>query len=255
MKKIYLLFFLALSITSCVSKKKIVYFQGSQNFNNTSNNYEPLIQNDDMLYINVSSFEPEASAPFNLESLGVDDKKDGNTTANNFLVQKQTYLVDNNGNIEFPVIGTIAVAGYSIINLKEVLKQKLSLYLKDPVINIRIVNFKVSVIGEVMKPGTVTSESQRITIIDALAKAGDLTIYGKRDNVLIIRDFQGIKTYNRIDLTKADFVNSPFYYLDQNDVVYVQPSNAKIGSATFGSNFASIVSLLGLGLTIVLILK
>lgn len=255
MKKYFIYLLLIISATSCVSKKKIIYFQGSQNFNNTSNNYEPIIQNDDMLYINVSSFEPEASAPFNLETLGVDEKKDNNTTATNFLIQKQTYLVDNNGNIEFPVIGTLAVAGYSIINLKEVLKKKLAIYIKDPVINIRIVNFKVSVLGEVMKPGIISFDSQRITLVDALAKAGDLTIFGKRNNILIVRDYQGIKTYNRIDITAADFVNSPFYYLDQNDVVYVEPSNAKVGSATFGTNFASIVSLLGLGLTIVLILK
>lgn len=249
---IYLL--ITLFFISCVPRKEMVYFQGSQNFNNASNNYEPLIQNDDMLYINVSSFEPDASRPFNLETLG-DDNSSRLNSSGGFLQQKQTYLVDIKGNIEFPVIGTVTVAGYSIINLKELLKKKLEPYVKDPVVNIRIVNFKVTVLGEVVKPGTVTCDSQRLTLIDALAKAGDLTIYGLRQNIVIIRDFQGIKTFNRIDITKADFVNSPFYYLDQNDVVYVEQRKSKLNSAAVGGNYGVILSLVGLGLSLILIFK
>lgn len=255
MKKSIFLIFCSLSLlfTSCIPKKEMVYLQGNQSFNELSSNYAPIIQSDDMLYINITSFEPGAASPFNLETLGV-DPNDKSTSSGAFSVQKQTYLVDNLGNIDFPVIGILAVSGYSVSELKEVLKKKLELYVKDPVINIRIVNFKVSVLGEVQSPGTVTSDSQRLTLLEALAKSGDLSIYGKRDNILIIRDIQGLKTFNRVDITKADFVNSPFYYLDQNDVVYVEPRKSKIDSATFGSNFGAIVSLVGLGLTLVLLI-
>lgn len=248
--KIYILLILMILLTSCIPKKDVIYFQGSQNFNNSSSNYEPLIQNDDVLYINISAKEKKAADPFNLDN----SSQDGNSNTS-FGVQKQTYLVDNFGKIDFPVIGTIPVAGFSVKGLKDLLKEKLSIYLKDPVINIRIMNFKVTVTGEVQNPGVIISESERITLIEALARAGDLTLYGKRDNILIIRDFQGIKTFNRIDITKADFVNSPFYYLDQNDVVYVEPRKAKIDSTAIGSNVTTIISILGFILTATLVIS
>lgn len=247
--KIYILLTLMLMVTSCVPKKEIVYFQGAQNFNNSSSNYEPLIQNDDVLYINISAKQPKAAEPFNLDNLSLEGSSNSS-----FGVQKQTYLVDNFGNIDFPVIGTLSVAGFSVKGLKDLLKERLAIYLKDPVINIRIMNFKVSILGEVLRPGTIIADSERITLIEALAKAGDLTLYGKRDNILVIRDFQGIKTFNRIDITRADFVNSPFYYLDQNDVVYVEPRKSKIDSTAIGSNVTSIISILGFALTTLFII-
>jgi polysaccharide export outer membrane protein len=253
MKKIAIYFSVFFLVTSCVSRKKIVYLQGSQNSENSSYNYEPLIQKDDILYINISTDEPSASVPFNLDEQAVSMDGAANSS-NNFAVEKQTYLVDTMGNIDFPIIGTISVAGYSLNDVKGILKEKLSLYLKNPVINLRIMNFKVTVLGEVTKPGEVRVQSQRITLLDALSSSGDMTIYGRRDNVLLIRDFQGIKSFNRIDLTKADFVNSPFYYLDQNDVIYVEPRKSKIDSTTFGSNLTTIISLLGFVLTTTLIL-
>ncbi|MBC7523089.1 MAG: polysaccharide biosynthesis/export family protein [Flavobacterium sp.] len=246
---IYIIFIFILS--SCVPKKSIIYFQGNQNFDNPSSNYEPLIQNDDMLYINISSDEPIASEPFNLENQAT-----SGAANNSFAIQKQTYLVDNFGKIDFPTLGSIDVAGYSVNNLKKLLKQKLALYfVKEPVINIRIMNFKVSVLGEVTKPGVINVNSERFTMLEAIAQSGDLTLYGKRNNILVIRDFQGIKTYNRVDITKADFVNSPFYYVDQNDVIYVEPKKSKIDSTAISSNVVSIFSILGFGLTVFLILR
>lgn len=242
----YLYIIILLAVTSCVPKKKIIYVQGNQDFNNKSSNYEPLIQNDDELSINVSAQESAASAPFNL-----DYRSDGGSSSS---AQRQTYLVDNYGKIDFPILGTITVAGYSVKGLKELLKEKLAVYIKDPVINIRILNFKVAVLGEVVSPGTVSVSSERLTLLEAIAKSGDLTLYGKRDNILIIRDFQGIKTFNRVDITKADFVNSPFYYLDQNDVVYVEARKAKIDSTAIGGNVSTIISIVSFALTIVLIL-
>lgn len=226
--------------------------QGTQSASESAANYEPLIQNDDILFINVSSSQAAAVAPFNLDTQGQD--KDSGTGQGSYSSQKQSYLVDNKGNIEFPILGTLPVSGYSINELRDVLKNKLKEYVTDAVINVRIVNFKVTVTGEVNQPGVVTTTSQRFTLFDALAMSGDLTLYGKRDNILIVRDFQGVKTYNRVDITKADFVNSPFYYLDQNDFIYVEPRKAKIDSTAIGTNIPFIVSIVGILLTTTLIL-
>lgn len=235
--------------SSCVPSKKIIYLhQGQQSTNNDAANYEPLIQRDDMLYIHVSSTVSDAVIPFNIDSQTL------GSSGGSFDSQKQSYLVDNAGNIEFPIIGTLNVSGYSLNKLKDILKEKLLLYVKDPVINIRLLNFKITVLGEVSRPGLVTVASQRITVLEAIAAAGDLTAYGKRENILLIREYQGVKTYNRIDLTQADFVNSPFYYLDQNDVIYVEPRKTKIDSTAIGPNVTAAISILGFVLTTALIL-
>ena len=228
-----------------MSKKRILYLQGNQNINNASANYEPIIQNDDRLSIRISTLEPEASIPFNIDS-SVNSSAAINVNATG-------YLVDNNGNIDFPVLGTINVAGYTIEKLKSMLKDKLLVYLKDPVVNIRLLNFKVTVLGEVVSPGVRSFSSNRVTLLDAIAASGDLTLYGKRDNILLVRDFQGIKTFNRININQADFINSPFYYLDQNDVVYVEARKAKI-DATALPNFPIIVSVISFLITITILI-
>jgi len=250
MKNQYIaLIIIALLTSSCVPSKEILYLQGSQNSQNSSTNYEPLIQKDDLLFINISSSQAEAVAPFNLDS----QSKDITSSTSGFSNQKQTYLVDNMGNIEFPIIGTLNAAGYSVNEFRDFLKNKLKNYVSDAVINIRIVNFKVTVTGEVGQPGVVSTNSQRFTLFDALAMSGDLTLYGRRNNILIVRDFQGVKSYNRVDITKADFVNSPFYYLDQNDLIYVEPKKTKINSTAIGTNIPFIVSVVGLLITTTLI--
>src|SRR6478672_3745636 len=225
MKKLSIVLLLsALVFSSCVAKKDILYLQGTQNPPSVPANYEPLIQRDDILYINISSRNAEAVAPFNLDS----QSKDSGSGTSGFVSQKQTYLVDNAGNIEFPILGTLNAAGYSVNEFRSYIKGKLDAYVTDAVINVRIMNFKVTVTGEVGKPGVVSTTSQRLTLFDALAMSGDLTLYAKRDNILIVRDFQGVKSYNRVDITRADFVNSAFYYLDQNDLIYVEPRKSRI---------------------------
>ncbi|WP_298392019.1 polysaccharide biosynthesis/export family protein [Flavobacterium sp.] len=231
--KNYFLYFTIVFVflfSSCVSKKKFVYLQGAQDFGTVSSNYDPIIQNDDLLSIVVSTLEPDAAVPFNTPS----------------------YLVDNEGKIDFPVVGSIQVAGYSIKELKNMLKQKLASQLVDPVINIRILNFKVTVLGDVLQPGMKTFLNHRVTLFDAIGGSGDLTAFGKRYNILIVRDIQGLKTFNRVDITKADFVNSPFYYLDQNDLVYVEQRKAKI-DATALPNLPLYVSVLSFLLTVTLL--
>lgn len=249
MKNSFIYGILALFLVGCVPKKNMVYMQGNLAQNNSAvSTYEPVIQNDDMLYINVNSQDAEASSPFNL------DASTGSSSASmTFSTQKQTYLVDNQGSIDFPVLGKLHVSGKSVQDLKNILHEKLKSYIKDAVINVRIVNFKVSVLGEVTKPGVVKSESQRITLLEALADSGDLTVYGRRDNVLVIREVEGVKTFNRVDITKSDFINSPFYYLDQNDVVYIEPKQSKLDSAAFGNNVGTIISIVSFGLSIILL--
>jgi len=246
MKKILLvLTILSLVLTSCMSKKKIIYLQGNQNIENSSANYEPIVQNDDRLFIRVSTLEPEASLPFNL-----DNNNNNSNTSNNITIG---YLVDSKGNIEFPVLGTISVAGYTINQVRDLLKEKLSTYLKDPVINIRILNFKVTVLGDVVNPGIKSFNSNRVTLLEAIGAASDLTLFGKRKNILLVRDFQGVKTFNRVDITSADFVNSPFYYLDQNDVVYVETRKAKIDASAI-PNLPIIISVVSFAITMTILL-
>lgn len=248
-KHLILYLFIAFSLSSCLSKKKMIYLQGQQSQAGSEVNYEPQIQNDDLLSITIMSSDPEIAAPFNLDQIQGTSTVGG---TNNLF--KTTYLVDSRGEIEMPVLGKVPVAGYTKSYLKQYLKDRLSVYIKDPIINIRIANFKISVLGEVKSPGTFTMQSDRVTLLEALAEAGDLTLYGKRQNILIIRDYLGTKTYNRVDITQADFVNSPFYYLDQNDVIYVEPRKAKIDSTAIGSNVSTIISIVGFLITTTLIL-
>lgn len=241
-KNLLLVLILPLFFSSCISNKDFVYLQGSQNVITSSFNYEPIIQNDDRLSIRVNTLEHEASVPFNLEdskSNSVNLTNIPNTNGNNS--SNIGYLVDEKGTIDFPVIGTISVAGFTIAQVKIFLKEKLSIYLKDPIINIQLLNFKVTVLGDVGSPGIKTFNSNRVTLLDAIGASSDLTLFGKRKNILLIRDFQGVKTFNRIDITKADFVNSPYYYLDQNDVIYIESRKAKVDASAL-PNLGLIIS-------------
>jgi polysaccharide export outer membrane protein len=148
-------------------------------------------------------------------------------------------------------LGKLQVGGLSRSELMRLLETKISKYIKNPIINIRLMNFKVSVQGEVTMPGTYPISSDRITLIEAISMAKDLTIYGRRDNVLIIRETNGVKSYNRVDITKADFIHSPFYYLAQNDVVYVEPSKTRINGAAVGANTGVIISVTSLLITVI----
>lgn len=245
--QLIVLFFIALTQFSCVSKKKYYLLQGNYDMKNASSNYEPIIQKDDRISILVLTFQKELAEPFNLNVNG----NNNNTIANNNNLNTG-YLVDSEGNIDFPVLGKLSVAGYTVDQLKLMLTDKLKSYLVDPVINIRILNFKVTVLGAVQTPGIKDFQTNRVTLLDAIAAAGDITPFGRRDNVLIIRDYQGAKTFNNIDLTKSTVVNSPFYYLDQNDVIYIQERKAKVDASAL-PNLPLIVSIASL-LTTVLIL-
>lgn len=230
MKKIFriVLLLVVLAQVSCVSKKKFYLLQGEYDSKNASANYEPIIQKDDRITITVSTVQKGTAEPFNLYS------SESNSNVTNNI--NSGYLVDNEGNIDFPVLGKLSVAGYTVEQLKLMLQDKLSSYFTEkPIINIRILNFKVTVLGAVNGPGVKEFHTNRVTLIDALAASGDINVYGIRTNILIVRDYQGIKSFNYIDITKADFVNSPFYYLDQNDLIYVQERKARVDATALPS--------------------
>ena len=250
MKKIVFILF-SILIFSCTSRKEVVYYQNLENLEDSSlsNSYEIKVQPDDLLSIIVSAEDPEIAIPFNLRTVSV-----VSPNGQKFVTGQETmqlYLVDALGFIDFPVLGKLKVSGLTRTQVTELFQNKISSYIKNPIINFRITNFKISVQGEVNAPGTYTVDSERITLIEALTKARDLTIYGKRDNVLIIREKDGVKTFNKIDLTKTDFVNSPFYYLAQNDVIYVEPNKARVNAASVGPNTGVIISVTSLIITLI----
>lgn len=241
-------FFLAFLVFSCASRKDLVYYQDIDNLEHNENSisYEIKIQPDDLLAIIVSADDPEIAMPFNLKSYNT-----ANSRNSMDQVIYQLYLVDKNGFIDFPILGKLSVSGLSRTEVLDMLKEKISVYIKDPIITFRITNFKVSIQGEVVAPGTYPIASERVTLMEALSMARDLTIYGKRNNILIIREINGVKSYNRVDITKADFINSPFYYLAQNDVVYVEPNKTRINGAAVGANTGVFISISSLLITVV----
>jgi polysaccharide export outer membrane protein len=205
---------------------------------------------DDILTINVSAADALAAQPFNLAVVSIGE----DLISANGATRVQTYLIDYNGNIEFPVLGTLHLAGMTRIEATEMLKEKISEYAKDPIVNIRLANFTVTIIGEVSNPGTFTIQDERITLPEALGLANDLTIFGKRKDILLIREVDGVKKFAKIDLTSVKSVLSPLYYLQQNDVIVVEPNNARIRSSTFNQNNVVIISAVGTLATIVAII-
>ena len=228
----YFILTIIISLTiSCGSKQDIVYFQDvdSVGSSRSINSYIPIIRPDDMLSIVVSALDQDAVRPFNLTSVSFSAQDGGLGRAT-----QQNYLVDVNGNIEFPVLGSLKVAGLNRNQATTLVKDMLREYIKDPIVNIRTLNFKVTVLGEVRNPGSYTISNERITLLEALGLAGDLTIQAERENVLVIREENGKKTYHRVNLTSEEVFNSPVYYLTQNDVIYVEPNNSRVKSSTVG---------------------
>ena len=252
LKKTILFLFVLLAF-SCKPRKELVYYQNIDALKSSEqlNSYEIKIQPDDLLMIIVSADDPETAIPFNLSTISVPSVTNNNVMNARGEESMQSYLVDASGTIDFPVLGKLKVGGLSRSELMKLLETKISSYIKNPIINIRLTNFKVSVQGEVTVPGTYSINSDRVTLIEAISMAKDLTIYGKRDNILVIREVNGLKSYTRVDITKADFINSPFYYLAQNDVVYVEPNKTRINGAAVGANTGVIISITSLLITVI----
>ncbi|MFT3795417.1 polysaccharide biosynthesis/export family protein [Flavobacterium sp.] len=242
-----LLLLVPVFLFSCASKKDIVYMQDIEKAKSydSSLTFEPVLQPDDLLSIIVSTESEEIAAPFNLPDIQSNDSD---------YRGLKTYLIDNAGYIDFPIIGKIKLGGLTRTEANNKLVAAISEYVKKPIVNLRIVNFKVSVLGEVNTPGSYNIVGERITLLEALSQARDLTIYGQRKNILVIREKDGKKTYNRVDITTPDFLNSPFYYLSQNDVVYVEPNKTKTNSSVIGPDVYVLFSSLSLLITIIVVL-
>ena len=236
-KNVMLLFGItALLLSSCASKKEVIYFQNTGDFETIvdKNSFTPKFKVDDLVNIHVSTLDPEVSAPFNLFA---------GASEGGIRAEQVDYLVDKDGEIDFPVIGKIKISGLSAEEVRVLLRNELSGYLKDPIINIRLRNFTVTVLGQVNRPGTYPVQGERITILEALGYAGDLNVKGVRDNVMVIRDFDGTKVYTRIDLTRKEAMSSPVYYLTQNDVVYVEPNQSAITSSSLDNRATIAISI------------
>ena len=247
-KVVCLLALATLLVSGCTSYQKSLYLQNEQVLNESLEGqlYDFRIMPKDELTIVVSTTDPEASAPF-YRKIG-QSKEGGSTSINSQNADLLAYLVDNNGYIDFPVLGMIKVMGLTNRECEALLRQKLQPYLKEvPNVTVRTSNYKFSVLGEVGSPGTYTTDAEKVTIFEALAQAGDMTLFSIRDDVQLLReDSLGVRRIYHLDLTQANVAQSPYFYLQQNDVVYVKPTRAKVRSNTFSGNASIWITLLGL---------
>lgn len=236
---------------SCGSRKNMVYLQqDSLQLNTVYEQYVPKIQSSDVLTIVVTAADPKVTVAFN----PVNTMANGNLTQQTDLALRPTYTVDENGDITLPMLGKIHIAGLTRIQAIEKIRIELSQYIKDPGVNINFNNFRVSVLGEVARPGSFIIPTERITVLEALGLAGDLTIRGVRENVMLVREVNGEKTVHRLDLTKQNTLNSPYYYLVQNDVIYVEPNKSQINNSKLGANTNVIISIASLLITVISVL-
>lgn len=234
---------------SCGSSKQIAYFQNIDTLSLAASKglYDAKIMPKDELTITVLTTNPEVSAPFNLT---VNSKVGSSGQMSSGGGSLQGYLVDNDGDINFPVVGKLHVAGMTKTECEDMIKEKITPYLaktENPIVTVRTSSYRVTVIGEVGSPKVVPVTTGQMSIIEALAQAGDLSIYGKRDNVLLIReDATGEKHSYRLNLNDANLFNSPYYYLQQNDIVYVEPNKVKAKNSTIGSSTTLWFSFVGI---------
>lgn len=229
MKQLLYTMFLLLLMSSCVTQQDWVYFQEESASKAKVQSFELRYQANDLLSINVTALDMDAARPFNLFVSSPTSMKNMGLTGQQ---QQQTYLVDKNGDINFPVLGKLTLGGLSRNEAIALMENKLQDYLKDPMVTLRLTNFKISVLGEVNRPGTYTIENEQVSLPQAIALAGDLSIKGKRTNLLLLREEGGVLTKTYIDLRSDAFFNSPYYYLKPNDVVYVEPNASKVRSST-----------------------
>lgn len=251
--KIKIISLLILVLTfSCASKKEVLYLQDASTEANGIVNYQSAtIQPNDILKITVESLIPEAAIPYNKSA------SQGMQPQNIQLLQLDGYLVSLENTIKFPVLGQISTKNQTTKQLGEAIKEKLISggHLSNPTVNVRLVNAKVTVLGEVNQPGTYNFTEQNITLLQALGYAGDLTINGKRDDILITREADGIRKVSHIDLTSAAFMNSEFYFIKPNDVIVVNPNNPRVKNAGFVRDVGTVLTIASLALSITILLS
>jgi polysaccharide export outer membrane protein len=242
-------FVLLLLVVSCSSSKQVAYFQNAESVSLSESKglYDAKIMPKDMLTITVNTTDPAASTPFNLSVSSTLNSSGAMSNGNSSL---QGYLVDNSGNINFPVIGKIHVQGMTKEECQDAIRTKILPYMaasENPIVTVRMSSYRITVMGEVTSPGVFPVTSEKMSVLEALAQANDLTIYGRRDNIMLIReDAQGEKHIYRLNLNDANLLNSPYYYLQQNDILYVQPNNVKAKNSGIGSSTSIWFSFIGI---------
>ena len=249
-KFIFLFLSIITLLQSCISKKQMLYLQDVQSFNNTEITYtNHILQVDDILKISVGALMPEAAIPFN-------NITGGSVVANNIDVMKLGgYLVSQNMTINFPVLGELSVKEKTTQDLENDIKKLLvdGGYLINPNVTVRLLNAKVTILGEVKMPGTFSFTENNISLLQALGLAGDLTINGNRDEVLVLRRIDGLLTTSRINLTSASFLNGPYQMVKPNDVIIVNPNTAKLKTAGYVGDVTAILGISSVILTIILL--
>jgi polysaccharide export outer membrane protein len=243
----YSLIFIFL-VTSCASKKDVYYFQDIDS-TAAENSFKFLnIQPGDILDIQIKALNPESVLVFQRQAtLGLQQQQVQNRAIDG-------YLVGEDGSINLPIVGAIDTTNQSTQALAQIIQEALKPYINNPTVNIRLLNFRISVLGEVNNPGTFTVLEERLSLPQALGLAGDLTINGDRNHLLLIRNEAGKKTNQVIDLTKTDFLQSPFYFLKQNDIIYVRPNNARVKSSGLVGNAGTLVSILSLAVSLFIVI-
>ena len=239
-----LLVLLAFVLASCSAYKQVPYLQASEYLDTSGQNtplYDARIMPKDLLTITVNTTDPETAAPFNLTVATAVSNQNRSLTSQPVL---QQYLVDNKGNIDFPVLGSLHIGGLTKSEAENLIREKLKTYITEvPIVNVRMANYKISVMGEVTKPGSFVITNEKVNLF---AMAGDMTIYGQRDNVKLIReDAQGHREIIPLNLNDASIVLSPYYYLQQNDVIYVTPNKTKAKNAGISNSTTIWFSVVG----------
>ena len=244
-------------LNSCTSQKKLDYLQNIENvaLETSIKNAKSTIQPNDQLVILVTAKDMDVVKPFN-QNFSSGQILQYSTASNNMPTQNQTstpgptYVVDSNGNIEFPVIGKINTENKTTEELRDILKKEISKYVVNPQVSVKNTNYKITVLGEVNRPGTYNIPEAQTTVLEVLGLAGDLTIYGNREGILVLRNIDGTMTKERLDLTKADFINSPYFYLKQNDVIIVSPNETKQKTSRLDPNAGIYISVASIVVTI-----
>ena len=245
MKKFLPLYLMLLLLTSCMSTKNVIYFQNKDEIDQTISKqlYDAKIMPKDILQIQVFSMTPQASEPFNLNKMGAMTTSTSNTNQNSVY----SYLVGNDGTIEMPIIGNVKVGGLAKKDAEELIKSKITPYLSESenvVVHVRMTNYKYAVLGGVRSPGLYTTQNEKVSILEAIAQAGDLTTFAYRDRIFLIRENNdGQKEYHQLNINDANIISSPYYYLQQNDVIYVEPRKIEARNAFFSANTTVITSL------------
>jgi len=237
-------------ISSCVGTKNVTYFQDlsaakRSELEAVAKFTEPTIQPDDILSITINTTDPQSTAIVNQPTTAI-------LTYGTFRQDITGFTVDKNGEIKITQLGTVKVGGLTTFEARQAITKLARKELKDPTVSVRFANFKVSVLGEVNRPGSYNVSNEKVNILDVLSLAGDLTIYGKRENITVIRELNDKKEIGRLNLNTTDIFKNPFYYLKQNDIVYVEPNKAKVISVNAGARTTAAVLISAIS-TIVLI--